>query len=409
MKKLFAIFTLGIFFLISCAGTKDLQGSFSSAKGGGTPVGPNLTITANKSVQNKKVYEYGETVVALAMDFKCQSSTDCSVSQISFQGYLDDDGDASSFATDSSSTTHGSTLDHVTTMYLYDSATGGTKLGTVSYSSSTPFTRTFSSTTSPLGTVSYSSSTPFSSTTSPIVISANTTKTIYLTKASVNLGTQFSDGDAENIAFGIAAASDVTAVDGSGTALSVNIGPNGLNTAPAFYFSLSYGVVLSNGSVGVGGTTAIANDVKLLAMNVECKSPGACVFNSGTGLIIHGYIDDNGGRDALDLEPSSSSGKHGSVLSTYINNIRIENDGGIVLTGPVSFESDGYTLNFGSFTVPAASTKTLYLIGDIYNAYADGDAEDFYFKVTTASVSNKLGTGMYDKGSPEANIITTSS
>lgn len=386
MKKLFAVLTLGIFFLVACTGTKNLQGSFSSAKSGGATVGPNLTITVNKSVQNKKIYEYSEMVVALAMDFKCKSSTGCSVSAINFQGYLDDDGDASSFATDSSATTHGTSLNYVGNMYLYDSAdASGSKLGSVSYSSSTPFIRTFSSSTS------------------PIKISANSTKTIYLTKTYVDGSKGFSDGDSENIAFGIAAATDVTAVDGDGTSLTVNVGPSGLNTSPTFYFSTSYGVEFSKGSGGASGTLPNTNGVNLLAMDFNCRSPGSCIISA---LDINGYLDDSGGSDGFSTSASSGSGNHSTTIDQYIKGLKLVNatTGKVVATANTS---SGYAASFSSISLTPGATSSFYLVGDLYDGYQDGDEENFYFSIYNVTAASKIGVKMKTSGSATGDVITT--
>lgn len=153
------------------ANGEDLQGRFGR--------GNSLSITLASSPVSGTYIKGEEDVQFVGVNFECVGSLDCVLSDVTFQGYLDDDGNASLFGTSMARTTHRTQLsDYVSNLHFEDSS--GTTFG-----SSESVGSTFKVN---LTGVDYN-------------ISAGDTETLYLIGDLSSRA--FANSNAENIAFGI--------------------------------------------------------------------------------------------------------------------------------------------------------------------------------------------------------------
>lgn len=186
------------------ANSEDLQGRFGRRNG--------IKISTTATPVNATVIAGTTSVQFSGFTLECASKLDCTVTDLTIQGYLDDDGDGSYLSSDSSTTAHGSGLsDYVSNVYIVDS-TGTVVDGPESIS--TTFKTYFNS-------ISYTI--PSKSSVSFYIVGDLSVKA-------------FEDGDAENIAFGILSSSDVVTEDSDGNALT---GIGRANTPPTVYMTTS--------------------------------------------------------------------------------------------------------------------------------------------------------------------------
>lgn len=192
------------------ANSEDLQGRFSRSN--------SLRISLASSPVSSTHIRGANDVQFVGINFECVSSLDCVLSDVTLQGYLDDDGDASLFGVTSTKTSHRTSLsDYVSNLHFVDSSGA-----TVGSSASVSATFTVS-----LTGVDYN-------------IAAGDTETLYLVGDISSRA--FANSNAENIAFGISNRTSVVGEDSDGNALVVS---GKVNTSPSVYVTTAESGTLS--------------------------------------------------------------------------------------------------------------------------------------------------------------------
>lgn len=335
---------LGAGFLF--ANSTDLQGRFT-----GVSIPTGLNISLAPAPISGTFIKGQEDVMLLGVNFSCVNTLDCVVDTVDLQGYLDDDGDRSAFATSSSTTTHGTSLsDYVSELHFVDSS--GNPVGSSESVSSTTFEVTIMD-------VDYT-------------ISAGARKTLYLVGDISNRA--YANGDAENISFGIPDTTLITAEDSDGSMLTVN---GKVNDTQTVYF-----------------TTAESGR---LSISLSSDSPADQLVGASTEFLLGSFTLTSTGED---FEVSR--------LKLRLNNIIAADSISVVKLKYPTDPSDPTTLDgstsaflsrgilsytFSDFTA-AANERTEFEIWVTTTAAAISDVGDpIKFNITTAADSiSAIGT-----------------
>lgn len=189
---------------------------------------PSLALSlASTPASGSNTYVKGsKDIQYTGMVFACGAASDCRVTDMSLQGYLDDDGDASAFVTTATSTHTSAMNSYVGSVWLED--VDGNVVGAARSVNSSTFVVTYSN-------VNWT-------------IDAGSTEILYVVgDISSNA---YADTDGENLAFGISAASNVTVEDEAGNSFSAT---GTVNTAATTYVTTLAGGDLT---VAVSSSTA---------------------------------------------------------------------------------------------------------------------------------------------------------
>lgn len=310
-------------------------------------VTPHLIVTQHSSYANLDTYD-SSSGYFLVTNFDCRSSTSCLVTDLTFQGYLDDDGDYSSLATSSAGTTHGSSLAD----YLYAPAP---YIETVSVGGGTTYTlvdRTVS-----IDPVNFTVNVD-----GDFTIPANSVKTLYL-QFNIDSSAAFSDGDSENMAFSLSP-SNVRAVYATNKNLRVLGDVNGTlnytvsNIDPNGSLDLTLNTAAGTQTVAVGST-----NVEMLNFDATCNNFTGCTINE---FPIQTFFDAEG--DANSFVPSGSG-----IGSSYIANYYLVD----LTAGSVVATSSGTPFTGLSIPLTDGEIKTFSIEVDISSsAYDNGDPEN---------------------------------
>ena len=202
---------------------------------------PSLTLSlASTPAAGANSYVKGASDVQFTgIVFACGQSSACRVTDVTLQGYLDDDGNASAFVTTATSTHSSALSSYVGSVALVDSD-GNTVAASKAVNTST-FVVTYTN-------MDWS-------------IAAGATEIVYVTGDISN--DAFANSDAENVAFGISSTANVTVEDGDGNTFTPT---NTVNTAATTYVSTTQGGTLT---VAVDSATARENIVVSGTSNVE--------------------------------------------------------------------------------------------------------------------------------------------
>ena len=321
-------------------------------------VGPKVVLSLASSPVSGELVVPSSDQQVLGFKLQCKSKGACLVTGLEFQGFLDDDGNASSLASSSASTTHGTRLsDYVDDVKVVDSSSN-VVAGPESVSGS--FTVTFND--------SFS-------------IPANTTSTYYLV-LDTDSGA-YADGDAENIAFAIRS-SQVVAEDSSGNSMTIQGQANGGKLVQFETSQDSLTVSLASSPVSdtvVKGT----DDVPFVGITFTCNATTDCLV---TDVNIQGYLDDDGNSSSF---VSSASGTtHATSLSAYVSALYLANaDDPSIDSDNESVNSSTFAVSFSGmtdFVIAAGTSERFILMGDLSSsAYANGDAENIAFGVASAA------------------------
>lgn len=357
-------FLLGLTTVVVVGGLAYFFASSSSLQGVFMPTPKVIVSLASSPVSGDLVVPSSDQQV-LGFKLQCKSRTACLVTDLGFQGYLDDDGDASSLVSSSASTTHGSRLsDYVDDVKIVDSSSN-VVAGPDSVSSSfkVSFTDSFS-------------------------IPANTTNTYYVvvdTDAAA-----YADGDAENIAFSIKS-SQVVAEDASGNSMTVTGQANGGKLVQ--FETVQDSLTVSLSSSPVSDTVLMGTaDVPFVGVVFTCNAVTDCLV---TDVSFQGYLDDDG--DSSGFVTSLSETTYGTYLSDYADSLYLQSATDASIISDVEAVNTSFVLAFSGldFTIPTGGSETFYVMGTVdIDTYANGDAENIAFGIASGSdVTAENGDG----------------
>lgn len=291
---------------------------------------PSLTLSlASTPATGANSYVKGASDVPFTgIVFACGQSSDCRVTDVTLQGYLDDDGSAAPTLTVAAGQTNSSSLSsYVGSVSLVDSD-GNTVAASKAVNTST-FVVTYTN-------MDWS-------------IAAGQTEIVYVTGDISN--DAFANSDAESIAFGISSTANVTVEDGDGNTFTPT---NTVNTAATTYVTTTQGGTLT---VAVGSNTAREN-----------------IVVSGTSNVEISKFELTATREAFTVSKLSLNNRQSAVTSTttlgnYDNNVAsvklsyedsagaTQTSTGYLVSGTAQFSGlDIYVPADGSTTVTAYAT-----------------------------------------------------
>lgn len=356
----------------------DLMGAFIKPAG--------LTVSLSSSPVSNDISIYAVDEVLLGFTLKCSRISDCTVSSMQLQGWLDDDGDGSRLVKSSSATTHGTSLfDYITDIKVIDIDSGATYMGPASVRSDFKVTLN-----------------------DEFTLNAGETRTFHIT-GDVSTDTSYADGNGENIAFSLLG-SNITAENTDGASIVVSGQANQTKLVVMTIVQDVLEVSLASSPVSdtvVRGTSA----VPFVGINFTCNSSSDCRL---TSFVADSYLDDDG--DLSDMVTSSSATTHGTDTNEYVTSVYLTDSSGAIVSDsePVasSFE---VTFDNLDLVIPAGETIKYDITGDIsMTAYANSDAENIAFGIddtTEVTAEDEDGNVMYVTGTANTEpivIVTTS-
>lgn len=339
-----------------------------------------LSLASTPAVGSNSYVKGASDVQFTGIVFACGQSSACRVTDVTLQGYLDDDGNASAFVTTATGTHTSALSSYVGSVALVDSD-GNTVAASKAVNTST-FVVTYTN-------MDWS-------------IGAGQTEIVYVTGDISN--DAFANGDAENIAFGISSVNNVTTEDGDGNTFAVT---NTVNTAATTYVATTQ-----------GGTLTVAVDSATARENIVI---------SGTSNVEVSKFELTATREAFTVSKLSLSNRQSAVTSTttlgdYDNNVAsvkisyedsagaTQTSTGYLVSGTAQFSGlDLYVPADGSTTITAY--VTLNTISTSGSSATAGEWVDLAMAFDTfEAVSEDSGStykaGNLDAGSANLSIGT---
>lgn len=193
---------------------------------------PSLTMSLASTPASKTYVKGVKDIKFTGITFACGSASDCKITSLSLQGYIDDSGDASAFSATGTGADNSTLINTYVGSVALEDASGNEIAASKSVQSD--------------GDVDY--------TNLAWTIKAGESVTAYVVgDLSSN---SYANGDAENIAFGIASVADVTVEDKDGNALATASKTGTPNSSQGTYVTSSEGGSLT---VAVDSSTAKEN------------------------------------------------------------------------------------------------------------------------------------------------------
>lgn len=305
-----------------------LKGSFGAAPSAFTS--NTLQVSLASSPVSSIEVKSSQDVYFTGITAYCASTLDCTINDLTVQGYFDDDADGL-YETSSTSTVdaadHGTNLtDIVDSLRILDAS--GTEVGAAEVTNLNSFQVTFSS----LGWT----------------LTSEDTEIFYLVGDLSN--SAYGDSDAENIAFGIAAESDVAAEDSDGAVLAIS---GTVNTTPSVYVTTK-----ENGSLTIAVSSNTRSEDIVLAYSEELIS----VFEFTTtdeAFLITDLAVNNRQSNVL----ASTLGDYDNNVTSVI--IEYEDIDGVVQRRPGALSLGTAAFNGLRFYIPEDDSATLTVYAEI--------------------------------------------
>lgn len=338
MKKTL-IFAFLLFLVVGAAlsfnylNGEKLQGSF------GSPMAETLTMSLRSSPVSGSAVKGFEDVEFVGMTLDCTVSLGCTVTDLTLQGFLDDEGDHNDWDKGPDAADHSSELsDAVASVWLVDSS--GAVLSDVEAVSSTTYQVNFSSLDLSLA---YGDS-------MDLIVVGDLSTDVYW------------DNNAEEIAFGINASTDLIVEDGDGSSLgasgTVNAG------TPVVYQS-----TLPNGD---------------LTVSVDSTTPAATTVSNGTADQLASVFRFQASNEAFLISELSVNNSQTGVTAAKLG----DNDNNVSVVTLEYEDEDGTTLQERGFLVNGTaqfSGLELYVPND------DTALLSVYVDLTTSAAGATVG------------------